>query len=155
MKSGKFLMALVTVVILAAVMVVPAMAMGLHQEGGVISDPVQLYVIGLVSTVLVYLLKVAAKRWPQINLKGDWLTVLLYVIAFGLAVSWSGIQLPSFAACSDPLTCVSSALNYAQALLTAIAPATAFAMLIYNLLFQRVFEGLPNALKRLKEQVWR
>jgi len=143
----------VLLAVLVSLLAVPVFALGLRQDGGEISDPVQLYVIGLISTVLVYALKVAAKKWPQINLKGDWLTVLLYVVAFGLAVSWSGITLPSFTSCSDPLTCVSSTLNYAQALLSAIAPATAFAMLIYNLLFQRVFEGLPSAMKWLKTRV--
>lgn len=148
----KFAAIVSMVVLLSLILAVPVMALGLHQEGGGITDPVQLYVIGLVSTVLVYLLKLAAKRWPQINLKGDWLTVLLYVIAFGLAIQWDGIALPTFTSCTDPLTCVSSALNYAQALLTAIAPATAFAMLIYNILFQKVFEGLPSAVKWLKSR---
>ncbi len=146
----KKLIPLALLVVLTFALAAPVYALGLHQDGSPITDPVQLYVIGGVSTVLVYLLKVAAKRWPQITLRRDWLTVLLYVIAFGLAVAWNGIILPTFATCTDPLTCVSSALTYAQSLLTAIAPATAFAMLIYNILFQRVFEGLPNAAKWLK-----
>jgi hypothetical protein len=136
----KNLLVTLIVVMVAAFVAMPVMAMGLHQTGE-LTDPVQLYVIGVIASAIVYAVKLISEKFPQINISRAWLTVILYVIALGLSATWGGVVLPSFGACTEPLSCVSSGLNYVSALLLALAPAAAFATLIYNVFLQKVFDA--------------
>lgn len=136
----KFAIVLLVVLAMLIMAVVPVMA-----RGDVPSDPAapstaQIYVIGLLASALVSVLKFVSARWPKVVIKREWLTVALYVISLGLSVAWSGLTLPVFAAFSDPISFAAACLGWANALLLALAPSVAFATLIYNLLLKRVFD---------------
>ncbi len=113
---------------------------GTNSGAFTVSD-VQMYVIGVLASGVLYALKLISKRFPKIVIKRAWLTVLLYVAAFGLSVVWSGFMVPTFAVFSDPLTFVAAFFGWINAMLIALAPPVSFATLIYNILLKRVFDG--------------
>lgn len=107
-----------------------------------IVDPVQLYVIGVVASAIVYAVKVFSVRFPNVTIKREWLTVILYVASFGLAIYWGGVSFPVFPEFSDPVSFVSALLTFFTGLIAALAFPTSFATLIYNVILKRVFDGL-------------
>lgn len=107
-----------------------------------IVDPVQLYVIGFVASAIVYAVKVISTRFPNVTIKREWLTVILYVASLVLAVYWGGISFPAFPSFSDPVSFVSASLTFITNLIAALAFPTSFATLIYNVLLKRVFDAL-------------
>jgi|CXWL01.1.fsa_nt_gi polyferredoxin len=102
---------------------------------------VQMYVIGVIASALLYGLKLLAKRFPKIVIKREWLIVLLYVVALGLSLFWGGAVLPPLSPFSDPVTFVSAVFGWITALLIALAPSVSFATLIYNILLKRIFDN--------------
>lgn len=118
-----------------------ASAPGAGNSGAFVVSDVQMYIIGVLASGVLYALKFAADRFPQITIKREWLTVLLYVVALGLSVVWSGFVFPAFAAFSDPLTFIAAFFGWVNAMLIALAPPVSFATLIYNVLLKRVFDG--------------
>lgn len=125
------------VVVLSACAIAPANG---------VSDPsnvteVQMYVIGVIASAVLYGLKLLAARFPQWTIKRDWLTILLYALALGLSTFWGGIVVPAFASFSDPVTFVAAVFGWITALLIALAPSVSFATLIYNILLKRVFDN--------------
>lgn len=109
--------------------------------GGEIVDPVQLYVIGVVASAIVYAVKLISARFPNVTIKREWLTVILYVASLVLAIYWGGISFPAFPEFSDPVSFVSAFLTFFTALIAALAFPTSFATLIYNVLLKRVFDA--------------
>lgn len=137
----KFLNVLLVVVLLAVMLSACAIA---PANGA--SDPsnvteVQMYVIGVIASVLLYGLKLLAARFPKIIIKREWLTVLLYVVALGLSLFWGGAVIPVFSPFSDPVTFLASVFGWITALLIALAPSVSFATLIYNILLKRIFDN--------------
>jgi len=102
---------------------------------------VQMYVIGVIASALLYGLKLLAARFPKIVIKREWLSVLLYGVALGLSLFWGGAVIPAFAQFSDPVTFVAAVFGWITALLIALAPSVSFATLIYNTLLKRVFDN--------------
>jgi hypothetical protein len=102
---------------------------------------VQMYVIGVIASAVLYGLKLLAARFPQWTIRRDWLTILLYVVALGLSLFWGGAIIPAFAQFSDPVTFVAAVFGWFTALLIALAPSVSFATLIYNLLLKRIFDN--------------
>ena len=137
-----FVTFVLTIILLLAV---AAPVYALASQGGVEADPVldavQMYVIGVAASVVVYALKLIGQRWPQWTIKRDWLTVILYVGAWGLALVFQKMALPSFPAFNDPVSFVSAALSFLVLLVEALGPAVAFATLIYNVLLKKVFDN--------------
>lgn len=78
------------------------------------------------------------------NIKREWLTVILYLAALVLAVYWGGVSFPAFSEFSDPVTFVSALFSWFTGLIAALAFPTSFATLIYNVLLKRVFDGLAT-----------
>lgn len=127
-----------------------AMQAGAVGGDGLSLTEVQMYVIGVFASALVYVLKVVMAKFPQWTIKREWLTALLYVVSGGLALMWSGFVLPAFAAFSDPITFVSALLGWLSAVLVALGPAVGFATLIYNIFLKKVLDSaaakmLPRA----------
>ena len=137
-----FLVFSLTVLALMA-LAAPVYALGL--QGGAAADPVldavQMYLIGVLASAVVYALKLIGARWPQWTIKREWLTVLLYVCSWGLAILWRRMTIPSFPAFDDPTSFVSALLAFAALMLEALGPAVAFATLVYNVLLKQVFDG--------------
>ncbi len=142
-KSILFLAVLVLVLpfVLMACAVPPA-------EGvtpGTLND-VQLYVIGVIASVVVYMLKIAAERFPHWTIRREWLSVCLYLAAWALSIFWGGVSLPAFGAFADPVTFVSALFTFISSLLVALGPSVAFATLIYNVLLKKALDGLQAKL---------
>jgi hypothetical protein len=139
--NKKILPISLVVLFVAAFMVMPAFAQGTVPPVEV-TDAVQLYVIGLFASAVIYILKIVMDRYPQIKIKRDWLTVVLYALSLLLAVYWGGVTIPAFPAFVDSVTFVAALFSFISSLLVALAVPTSFATLIYNVLLKRVFDGL-------------
>ena len=142
-----FWFALVLTFVLTGCAAVQAGAVG---GDGLTLTEVQMYVIGVVGSALVYVLKLIGENFPKFTIKREWLTAVLYVVSGALALMWSGFMLPVFAAFSDPITFVSALLGWVSAVLVALGPAVGFATLIYNIFLKRVLDSaaakmLPKA----------
>lgn len=140
MKTKKFIAIFLIVFALSAVFV-PLVAAQADVPVAEIVDPVQLYVIGVVASAIVYAVKTISARYPNITIKREWLTVLLYVASLGLAIYWGGVTFPAFPAFSDPVSFVSALLTFFTNLIDTLAFPTSFATLIYNLLLKRVLDA--------------
>lgn len=117
---------------------------------GLTLTEVQMYVIGVFASALVYVLKLIGENFPKFTIKREWLTAVLYVVSGALALMWSGFVVPVFSAFSDPITFVSALLGWVSAVLVALGPAVGFATLIYNIFLKKVLDGaaakmLPKA----------
>lgn len=142
-----FWFALVLTFVLTGCAAVQAGAVG---GDGLTLTEVQMYVIGVFASALVYVLKLIGENFPKFTIKREWLTAVLYVVSGALALMWSGFVLPVFAAFSDPITFVSALLGWVSAVLVALGPAVGFATLIYNIFLKKVLDGaaakmLPKA----------
>jgi hypothetical protein len=102
----------------------------------------QIYVIGLASSAIVYVVCVLLARFPQWQLNKAWLSILVYVAALGLSIWFAGFTIPAFPAFADAPTFVTAVFGFLTALLTALGPTVAFAMTIYNIIWKRVLEAL-------------
>lgn len=142
-----FWFALVLTFVLTGCAAVQAGAVG---GDGLTLTEVQMYVIGVFASALVYVLKLIGENFPKFTIKREWLTAVLYVVSGALALMWSGFVLPVFAAFSDPITFVSALLGWVSAVLVALGPAVGFATLIYNIFLKKVLDSaaakmLPKA----------
>ena len=142
-----FWFALVLTFVLTGCAAVQAGAVG---GDGLTLTEVQMYVIGVFASALVYVLKLIGENFPKFTIKREWLTAVLYVVSGALALMWSGFMLPVFAAFSDPITFVSALLGWISAVLVALGPAVGFATLIYNIFLKKVLDSaaakiLPKA----------
>ncbi len=144
-----FWFALVLTFVLTGCAAVQAGAVG---GDGLTLTEVQMYVIGVVGSALVYMLKLIGEKFPKVEIKREWLTAVLYVVSGGLALMWSGFVLPAFAEFSDPITFVSSLLGWASAVLVALGPAVGFATLIYNLFLKKVLDGAVVRIEGLNKK---
>jgi hypothetical protein len=139
MKKLSFV--LLVAFVFAAFVVMPVFALGQAQATEV-TDPVQLYVIGLIASAIVYGVKLVMTRYPQVKIKRGWLTTIMYVLSLLLAIYWGGVTIPAFPAFDDPVTFVAALFGFVSSLLVALAVPTSFATLVYNVLLKRVFDGI-------------
>ncbi len=136
MKNKAFLMLVFTVFVLTACAAVPAGGIA----DGQLND-VQLYIIGMFASAIVYVLQLVSQRFPKVVIKRAWVIVFLYVASLGLSFLWQGFTLPEFGAFIDPVTFVSSLFGFITALFVALGPSVAFATLIYNVFLKKVFDA--------------
>lgn len=101
---------------------------------------VQLFIVGAVASLALWLLKLAASRGYKPG--KEVVAIALYVVSFGMALLFKAFALPAFPAFSDAPSFVAALLNYVAVLLTLAAPLAGFAYLIYNVLLQRVLEAV-------------
>lgn len=129
----RMLMVVLVVFMLSACTVAPAEGTdpGSLNEG-------QFYLVGLVTTVIVYAINVFAKRFPEKQIPRWALSLLVYVVALGLAIWWAGFSIPAFPAFVDAPTFVTALFAFITALLIALGPTVSFATLIYNTIGQKV-----------------
>lgn len=132
------LIGLLFAAMLSACVIAPADGASANQSN---VTEVQMYVVGVIASALLYALKLLAARFPKIIIKREWLAVLLYVVALGLSLFWGGAVIPAFSPFSDPVTFVASVFGWTTALLIALAPSVSFATLIYNILLKRIFDN--------------
>jgi len=100
---------------------------------------VQLFVIGTVASVLVWLVKFIRSRWGEIN--PGWLTAFVYVASGLLAFFFAPLVLPPWPAFVDLATFVPALLGWFGALLVPLSGFVGFATLVYNVLLKQVLDA--------------
>lgn len=136
----KILYASLIVMLVAAFFVMPVMAQGLVQAEAPATD-VQLYVIGLAATAILFGLKLLGEKFPKLKITREMVSVLIYVVALSLSFYFGGFVFPAFGAFSDPITFVSALFGFVNDLLLAMAAPVSLATLFYNLLLKRVLDA--------------
>ncbi len=113
---------------------------------------VQLVVIGLAASVIVYLMRLVYELGSKKKFSvPDWVqVVVVYVVSLLLAVLWFPQTLPPLPVMSgDILLTVTSILTYAGLLLSILTAYTTSATAIYVLIIQKVKVGLGQAIMPL------
>lgn len=131
---------LLVALVLALIFVMPVFALGVHQVDNPASDA-QMYLIGLASVGIIYVLRLVATRFPKVKLTREFVSVLVYVVALGLSLAFGGFVFPAFPAYSEPLAFVGDLFKYVSDLLIALAPPVSLATLFYNVIFKRVLDA--------------
>lgn len=103
----------------------------------------QVILIGLLATVLVFVLSTIAQQfgWKP---NREQLTAGLFVVSFALAALFNPQTLPPFPGYVDPTQFSTALVAYLGALLASLAAIAGVATLIYNILLKKVLEGLTN-----------
>jgi hypothetical protein len=135
---------LITVSLFALTLMAFAPMPGLQESGPVLTEG-QLVVIGLVASAALWVLRVLASRGYQPP--KEVIAIGLYVISFGLAVSFTALTLPSFPPFNDAPTFIAAVFLYIGSLLQIASPVAGMAYLIYNVLLKRVLESMFPAAK--------
>ena len=104
-------------------------------------SPEVIFVIGIAAMVISQGIKAVAGRF---NLKVDrfWISLVLLVVSLILGLVYFPVSWPVFPAASDPGQQMLLFLSWLGQMLPVVSSIVGFAMLIYNLLGQKVFEGL-------------
>lgn len=98
---------------------------------------VQIAIIGLVAVVLIQVIKLLAAKLGVV-LSKFWVSVVAMVFSIALAVVW---QLPKLPVVTDPL-------EFLLELLQVVGGVVGFATLIYNLLLEKLLDGLGLTVAR-------
>lgn len=95
----------------------------------------QLIIIGLVASLIVWLLKLA-----KADAASGWLTGAVYAVSLVLAWVFAPLALPPLPVCTDVAVCVTDVVTYLGDLLVPISAFVGFATLIYNTLLKAILE---------------
>jgi len=106
---------------------------------------VQLFLIGLLAPIIVWLIKFWQQRSGN-EIPSGWLTAGVYVVSLGLALVFGLPALPPFGPVSDPVSFVAACIQWLSALLVNIGPVVGLATLLYNALLKQVLDGLGTKL---------
>jgi hypothetical protein len=96
---------------------------------------IQLFAIGLVAAVIVWLLKMF-----KVTLASGWLTALVYAVALVLAFFFAPLALPAFPVFVDLASFVPALIAWVGALLIPLSAFVGFATLVYNALLKAVLD---------------
>ena len=102
---------------------------------------VQLFILGLVATVIVWLVKVVRARAGK-DIPSGWLTTGVYVVSFVLALLFGLPALPAWPAIGGPVDFVAALLQWVNDFLINVGPIVALATLLYNALLKKVLDRL-------------
>ena len=102
---------------------------------------VQIAIIGLVAVVLIQIIKLLAAKLGVV-LSKFWVSVVAMVFSIALAVVW---QLPKLPVVTDPL-------EFLLELLQVVGGVVGFATLIYNLLLEKLLDGLGLTVARFLQK---
>jgi hypothetical protein len=93
-------------------------------------------------------------QWKGIKLGREYLTGILYVIAFLLVIVFNPGILPALPVLSGDFSIALTALiAYAQLVIVALIPYSGAAMTIYNMLMQDVLDKVPFLPAPMPEQL--
>lgn len=105
----------------------------------------QIFVIGLVASVLVYLVNYLAKKGLQVELGRGWLTVLLFAMSVPLAWFFEPKVFPAFGGFSGDFSeDVTIGMTYVGALFGLLTQVVGSATGIYNIILKRVVEAIEK-----------
>lgn len=102
----------------------------------------QIMGIGIVASVVVQVVKLLMQRFKK-PIGRKWITVSLFVVSVFLAFLWARPALPVWpATVDDPGAYATAIMVYIGQLITVASAIIGFAVAIYNLLFEKVFNAL-------------
>jgi len=108
-------------------------------------SPELMFVIGLVASVIVWLVKLASRRGKTIP--SGWLTAGVYVVSAVLAFLFSPVSLPPFPGWSGDLSAfVPAVIAWIGNLLVPLSAFVGFATLVYNVLLKKILDGIADKL---------
>lgn len=108
---------------------------------------VQMVLIGVIATVIVYALNLLSKYF-SVKLGRGWLSAIVYVIGAGLAVLWGAPIFPALPVFGGDVAVYAGLLfGYLGEVMTAVGPIVAFATLVYNALMKAVLDKLADKLR--------
>jgi hypothetical protein len=106
-------------------------------------SPELMFVIGLVASVIVWVVRFVSKRGGSIP--SGWLTAGVYVVAGLLAWVFSPVILPPFPTWGGDLAgFVPALVAWASELLVPLSACVGFATLVYNAMLKRVLDGIAE-----------
>ena len=107
---------------------------------------VQLFVIGAVASVIVWVVKLIRARGG--NVPAGWLTAFVYVASAGLAWVFAPVVLPPMPPFVDLATFVPAFLAWIGDLLVPLSAFVGFATLVYNVFLKKVLDELGARAKK-------
>jgi hypothetical protein len=106
----------------------------------------QLFYIGLVAMVIVFLFNLVAKRTNR-EIGRKWLTGLLFGISLVLALVFVPPALPAFPAVGeDPAAFALGIVSFLVDLVAVLSVSVGIAVSVYNVLGKKVLEGIEDKL---------
>jgi len=103
----------------------------------------QLIFIGVVTTIVVQIVRLLSARTKQVVLNKTVITVVLMVVALFLAYIWARPVLPMWPTpVADPMSYALLIVDFIGKLIVVLSALFGFATIIYNLLVKAVFEKL-------------
>jgi len=106
----------------------------------IVLDPGQLYLIGLVATVVAQIIKIIWSRLGK-QISKFWITIVAFVLAVIFSAIWFQPVLPP---AGDPMA-------YALALLSAATSVLGAAVAIYNVLLEKLLQKIDTKFSLLLE----
>lgn len=103
-------------------------------------NPGQLYLIGLVATLIAQIIKVVWNRLGK-EISKVWITIIAFVVAVGLSAIWFRPVLPPI---GDPMA-------YAIALISAATSVLGAAVAIYNVILEKLLQLIDTKFGLLLE----
>jgi len=101
---------------------------------------VQVFLIGAVASVIVWLVKFARDKWGGIS--SGWLTVGVYIMSGILAWIFAPLSLPALPPFVDLASFVPALLEWFGALLIPLSAFVGFATFVYNALLKKVLDDI-------------
>jgi hypothetical protein len=98
----------------------------------------QIFIIGLVASVIVWIFRELSRRGKEIP--SAVLTIGVYIVSLILAVWWMGVQLPPFPPYTDPVTFASAFLAFLNDVLAIVGGYVPSAVLIYQFFVKYLLE---------------
>lgn len=108
----------------------------------------QLYLIGIVASLVLSGLKLLYVKFGENKIKREWVTIFLFLISLGLAGWWFTPAFPAFPVLpADPASATAMFFAWLEQAVTLGATFVGIATLIYNLLFKKVYDKLEEKVR--------
>ena len=103
----------------------------------------ELFLVGVVASALVFLLKMLAKRGMQLDLGRGWLTVILFVVCVPLALWIEPQGVPVFPLFSGEIVGdVGLGVEYLAEMVRVLAQIVGVSVSVYNVLLKKIFDQM-------------
>jgi len=109
---------------------------------------VQLFLIGIAASVIIWLVKFWRGQGGSIN--PGWLTAGVYLVSLVLAWFFAPVALPPFPPFVDLASFVPAFLGWLGELLIPLSAFVGFATLVYNVLLKQVLDNVGARIKARK-----
>lgn len=109
-------------------------------------SPELVFVIGIVASVVVWILKFLQKKGTEIS--SGWLTAGVYVASGLLALAFAAPILPPLPPFVDLASFIPALLVWLGDLLVPLSAFVGFATLVYNVLLKKILDGMGARIRK-------